>query len=154
MSFGQRLKILRVQTGWSSIEAFAKAVGVSRATVYNWEKSDEPPNGKYLIQIAEALKMDIEEILRQRNWERGKNLDEAPSIYNQSRVMYRPTPGPPDTTNDQPTAAELKAWCAHYIDEAAAHGAESLAAYHIYKFLDPKQFGFTTPPPQPSKIED
>lgn len=56
-NFGQRLRVLREQRGFASAEAFARAVGVAKQTVYNWEERVLPPPQSGLKKIASALRL-------------------------------------------------------------------------------------------------
>lgn len=42
-----------------SVADVAKHVGVSRETVYNWEKGKTVPEVKYLNKLSEILQLDI-----------------------------------------------------------------------------------------------
>ena len=42
-----------------SVADVAKHVGVSRETVYNWEKGKSVPEVKYLNKLSEILQLDI-----------------------------------------------------------------------------------------------
>lgn len=50
---------LRKARGKLTAEAFAVAVGVTKQTVYNWEKGSSEPNAKQLSAIAAATRRSI-----------------------------------------------------------------------------------------------
>ena len=62
MRFGKRLEMLRTERGLSQ-EQFAKAVGVSRQTVYRWETDYSRPSLDNISAICEVLGVNRESLL-------------------------------------------------------------------------------------------
>lgn len=62
--FGQRLKSLRKEKGWTQ-EELAKKLGVSRSAVAGWESSckDNLPEGEVLIKIATIFGVSVDYLL-------------------------------------------------------------------------------------------
>lgn len=54
-AFGRRLYAARIEKGYTSAEALAKAVGMSRPTIEAWERGAAMPNLKNLTALADLL---------------------------------------------------------------------------------------------------
>ena len=125
--FGERLRWLRDQAGYATADDFAEACGVSRATVYNWERRERPPNAKYFQALSRALQMPIKDILRPRF----QPANEPPAGYGSE-------PG----AGKSPTRGQIEREVAHYLDRAEAAGALPVAALQVRKHLDPADFDY------------
>lgn len=142
MSFGQRLKMLRIQAGYPDADSFGEAVGVTRGTVFNWEKNPKPPKAKQLDKIAKALELPLEDILRPRTWE-SKEVQESQMPYRRAdRPMLRPMTGPPDESPRKIKREDLEAEVSYYLDRAERAGALAVAALQIRKYLSPDDFKY------------
>ena len=60
-----RVKVLRVERGWSQVE-LAEKLGVSRQSVYAIESGKFDPSLPLAFKIAELFKMPIEQIFERR----------------------------------------------------------------------------------------
>lgn len=72
--FGQYIKQLREENGYTSQRAFAQKLGVSNATIARIERGEVSPTPETLHKIAEALNVDyIDLIEKQAVISEGKN---------------------------------------------------------------------------------
>jgi len=62
--FGEYLRELRLQQGMTQAELGAKAGGVRRQAVCNWERAHEPPPLHRLRKIAAALNVHEDDLVR------------------------------------------------------------------------------------------
>ena len=67
---GDVLRGLRVGRGLSQTK-LAQALGVSRWTVINWERSRFMPSDRHLYQLAIAFHVPVDCFLRHKVWGRG-----------------------------------------------------------------------------------
>jgi transcriptional regulator with XRE-family HTH domain len=64
MTFGQRLKILRInKLPKVTQEAVAKEIGASRATYSNWETERATPDFEYLVKLADYYNVTLDYLL-------------------------------------------------------------------------------------------
>ena len=64
MEYGKRIKQLRKARGWSA-EQLAERTGISPATIYRYENgTTEEPKSSMLRRIAEALNVDVWQIIQ------------------------------------------------------------------------------------------
>lgn len=63
MAFGQRLRNLRQDHGWTSQEAFAHHVGLDRTYVSGLERGTRNPTLDVLVKLAHALDVTPSELL-------------------------------------------------------------------------------------------
>lgn len=57
--FGQRLKKLRLEHGWTQ-EALAKQLGFVKSTVSQWESGDRIPSEDILRQLADVFGVSVD----------------------------------------------------------------------------------------------
>lgn len=62
MSLGKKLQQIREQEKLSQLE-FAKIIGVTKTTIFNWEKGTHYPDNTSKLMIVEAL----EELMKDKN---------------------------------------------------------------------------------------
>lgn len=62
MSLGKKLQQIREQEKLSQLE-FAKIIGVTKTTIFNWEKDIHSPDKMSKLMIIEAL----EELMKDKN---------------------------------------------------------------------------------------
>ncbi len=62
MSLGKKLQQIREQEKLSQLE-FAKIIGVTKTTIFNWEKGIHYPDNTSKLMIIEAL----EELMKDKN---------------------------------------------------------------------------------------
>lgn len=61
--FGEKVKILRQEKGWSQ-EELAEKLNVSRQAVYKWESNKGYPDIKNLIEISNIFEVTIDELIK------------------------------------------------------------------------------------------
>ena len=66
MEFGQRLKAIRKEKGMTQVQ-LAKLLGVSAASICNWEKGNFTPNRFGIKVITEKLGIDCSHLVRGKN---------------------------------------------------------------------------------------
>ena len=66
MEFGQRLKAIRKEKGMTQVQ-LAKFLGVSEASICNWEKGNFTPNRFGIKVITEKLGIDCSHLVRGKN---------------------------------------------------------------------------------------
>lgn len=75
MTFGQRLKILRIhKSSKLTQEDVACDIGVPRATYGNWETDRSTPDFEYLIKIADYYDVSIDYLLGRDSLEKKDRL--------------------------------------------------------------------------------
>lgn len=62
MALGDRINKYRIEAGYSQ-EALAKELGVSRQSVFKWEKGESVPDVNKIILLSEILSVSIDELL-------------------------------------------------------------------------------------------
>lgn len=62
--FGEKLKILRNEKGWSQ-ESLANKLNVSRQAVYKWEANKGYPDIANLIEISNIFEVTIDELIKE-----------------------------------------------------------------------------------------
>ena len=72
--FGENLKMLRKQKGFSQ-EELAARLHVVRQTISKWEKGLSVPDAEMLIRLAEILEVSVSELL-------GEKLESEPATNN------------------------------------------------------------------------
>jgi transcriptional regulator with XRE-family HTH domain len=73
MTFGQRLKILRIhKSSRLTQEAVALAIGAPRATYGNWETDRATPDFDYLVKLADYYQVTIDYLL-------GRKISDEPA---------------------------------------------------------------------------
>ena len=95
-AFGERLKALRQQKGWSQ-EEFARLLRVSRNTVNRWEMGERSPALPMIERIAAALGVGVEAVLPElaRDEGRGPLLVPAHLItFDLRAITGKPFTGP------------------------------------------------------------
>lgn len=85
--FGENLKMLRKQKGFSQ-EELAARLHVVRQTISKWEKGLSVPDAEMLIRLAEILEVSVSELL-ERNWNRNPLQMTLPSSYPESMSSLR-----------------------------------------------------------------
>ena len=74
MTFGQRLKILRIhKSPRLTQEDVASAIGVPRATYSNWETERATPDFDYLVKLANYYQVTIDYLLGRKTPEESKD---------------------------------------------------------------------------------
>ncbi|WP_197467573.1 helix-turn-helix domain-containing protein [Tsukamurella tyrosinosolvens] len=63
MAFGERLRDLRHERGWSSQEAFARHVGLDRTYISGLERSRRNPTLDVIVKLAHALDVKPADLL-------------------------------------------------------------------------------------------
>ena len=63
---GQRINELRKARGWSQVD-LAKRLGITKQTVSNWENGKALPDVETLLQIAEKLNIDVNDLVYGKN---------------------------------------------------------------------------------------
>lgn len=63
IALGEKIRLLRRQKGYKSIEAFAQALGYSWPTVSRYERGVTTPSLDRLHEIADLLEVPLEELL-------------------------------------------------------------------------------------------
>lgn len=66
MEFGQQLKAIRKEKGMTQVQ-LAKFLGVSEASICNWEKGKSTPNHFGIEVITEKLGIDCSHLVRGKN---------------------------------------------------------------------------------------
>ena len=85
MEYGMRIKELRKARGWSA-EQLAEKTGISPATIYRYENgTTEEPKSSMLRRIAEALNVDVWQIIQFDNIEMDDRLSTIDKSANQVR---------------------------------------------------------------------
>lgn len=85
MEYGKRIKKLRKARGWSA-EQLAEKTGISPATIYRYENgTTEEPKSSMLRRIAEALNVDVWQIIQFDNIEMDDLLSATDKSANQAR---------------------------------------------------------------------
>lgn len=85
MSTGRRLRELREAAGLSQT-ALAKAVGVSRNDVSQWESDTTQPSTKRLAAVARALNVPVDQILAPSTQLRERIIDAATRLFDRLGV--------------------------------------------------------------------
>lgn len=62
-NFGKRLKVLRIENGYSSQESFAKIFSISRSTYSKWECGHAEPNFSDLVRLSKFYNVSIDFLL-------------------------------------------------------------------------------------------
>lgn len=62
MPFGERLKKLREERKIPATQ-LAKKIGISPQTIYQWEWGVSEPRLSYLVWLADALKISLDELV-------------------------------------------------------------------------------------------
>lgn len=88
MSLGQRLRELRQQAGLSQNE-LAKAVGVTRNAVSQWEADTTQPSTKHLAVLSRVLNVPLDRIMASTSHMREKVVEAATRLFD--RVGYAET---------------------------------------------------------------
>lgn len=68
MKFSERLKQYRIKTGLTAAE-FASRAGLTPSTYRNYESGKAEPKYKFLVQIADALNVSLDDLLGRENVE-------------------------------------------------------------------------------------
>lgn len=72
-NFGEKIRELRKERGITSYEMATK-LGISRNTLTNWERGEKEPHAvEILEEMAEILKVPLQELLAGENEERIEN---------------------------------------------------------------------------------
>lgn len=66
MTFGQRLKKLRTERKISATQ-LAKKIGITSQTIYQWEWDIAEPRLSFLVWIADALDVSLDELVGRSN---------------------------------------------------------------------------------------
>jgi transcriptional regulator with XRE-family HTH domain len=59
---GERIRRARLEKGWS-LDQFAKALGLSKVSVWQWEQGSARPRTSRLTQVAQVLGISLRELL-------------------------------------------------------------------------------------------
>lgn len=77
MALGDRINKYRIEAGYSQ-EALAKELGVSRQSVFKWEKGESVPDVSKIVLLSELLSVSIDELLsRESDEEIAARLERA-----------------------------------------------------------------------------
>lgn len=77
MALGDRINKYRIEAGYSQ-EALAKELGVSRQSVFKWEKGESIPDVSKIVLLSEILSVSIDELLsRESDEEIAARLERA-----------------------------------------------------------------------------
>ncbi|CAM3537377.1 helix-turn-helix domain-containing protein [Marinicrinis lubricantis] len=83
MEFGNKLKHLREQQGWSQ-DDLAQRLNVSRQAVYKWESNKGYPDIQNLIAISDLFEVTIDELIREDHDLQNKiSIDEDEESFEQ-----------------------------------------------------------------------
>jgi DNA-binding XRE family transcriptional regulator len=89
MSIHQRIKQKRIERGYHSQEALAKAVGVVWQTVQQWENEDgTAPNRNRIKKVAEVLGTTPEWLMTGAGEDSGPGLRESPNERQSSNLQW------------------------------------------------------------------
>ena len=86
MSFGKKLKELRIQLNYSQSE-LAKATGISERSLYTYEQLDAIPRKKNIKKLADVLKVPESYLTEEDETDPGENFREE-EFLRQSKSRY------------------------------------------------------------------
>src|SRR5690625_3170717 len=80
IQFGDKLKKLRKESGWSQ-EKLSEELDVSRQAVYKWEANKGYPDIDRLIKISDIFNVTIDDLIRKdKKMQKKISIDEAESF--------------------------------------------------------------------------
>lgn len=109
-NFGEHLKSLRLASGFVRPEEFADKMGISRATVYNWERSNKPPHPKYHQILSKTLGLDLSKLLDYKS-EVTNKVSSAERAHEYMALLGR----------ESPTEEDCLAYLESFIRRAVNH---------------------------------
>ncbi|MCM3627788.1 helix-turn-helix domain-containing protein [Paenibacillus glycanilyticus] len=88
MVFGEKLKSMRQQRGWSQDE-LAEKLFVSRQSVSKWENNQNYPSIEIIIKISDLFEVTIDELLRSDEELTKKVIDDSKQLaYPGLKVLF------------------------------------------------------------------
>ena len=101
MKIGDRIRQARIGAGYRSQASFARALGVSRGLVHQWESYGKPPGRENLLKVAQLTAVSVQYLAgRTDEMRRSVTVDDAVLV----RILLAAQRLPPDV---QQNLAEL-----------------------------------------------
>ncbi|WP_338209360.1 helix-turn-helix domain-containing protein [Lactiplantibacillus paraxiangfangensis] len=133
MSVGERMKHIREQKGLNA-DQLAKKIGVSRSTIYRYEKGDiEKVPVEVISNIADALDVDLTYLMGIKNTDTANQINTVVSKlhYDRQKKVLNFAADQLGAQNDN---AFIETLAAHQAD--SSHNINNTEANKISKYLD------------------